>query len=35
MLSDRFVINDAQWILMEWHYFGKKRDLPHEFGNRL
>ncbi len=26
MLSERFVINDAQWALMEPHCFGKKRD---------
>jgi len=26
MLSDRFVISDAQWALMEPHCFGKKRD---------
>lgn len=24
MLSERFVISDAQWALMEPHYFGKK-----------
>ncbi len=26
MLSDRFVISDAQWALMEPHCFGKKSD---------
>ena len=26
MLSDRFIITDAQWALMEPHCFGKKRD---------
>jgi transposase len=26
MLSDRFVISDAQWALMEPHCYGKKRD---------
>ena len=26
MLSDRFIITNAQWALMEPHCFGKKRD---------
>ena len=26
MLSERFVINDTQWALMEPHCFGKKGD---------
>jgi transposase len=26
MLSDRFVISDAQWVLMEPHCLGKKTD---------
>ncbi len=43
MLSDRFIITNAQWALMQPHCFGKKRDpgrtgapwrdLPAEFGN--
>lgn len=33
MLSERFVINDAQWTLMELHCFGKKSDPGRTGGN--
>ena len=33
MLSDRFIITNAQWALMEPHCYGKKRDPGRTSGN--